>query len=171
VDLSIAFNDGAALVQWSVVLGAAAVAGVFDMATRQIPNQITLPLLVLGYSTSAALGGMIGFVDAAAASVLLGLPYVLLFALAGGGAGDAKIMAAIGAWLGVANGAVVLFAVSLTGAVLALVVLAVCLMKARAAVTCPQNPPQPARKKRIPYGVAVWAGVWVAAAGVMQWGW
>ena len=164
-----AFNDGAAVLQWSVVLGAAAVAAVTDLATRRIPNQLTVPLIVVGLLTSAALGGLIGFVDAAVAAVLLSLPYVVLFAFAGGGAGDAKIMAGLGAWLGVAHGVVVLLAVSLAGVVLALCVLAVNAIRARSAATG-SGPTVPLRQIRIPYGVAVGCGVWVAAIGGMQWG-
>ena len=35
-------------------------------------------------------------------ALLLGIPFVILFLIAGGGAGDAKMMAAIGAWVGAA---------------------------------------------------------------------
>lgn len=167
MELASAVNDGATLLQWTVALSAASLAGLFDLTTRQIPNQLTLPLLVLGYSVSAALGGLIGFADAAVGSVLLGLPYVLLFALAGGGAGDAKIMAGLGAWLGAANGAVVLFAVSLAGVALALLVLIVWVLTAGRAADSWSF----ARRKRIPYGVAVGVGAWLAAVGVMQWSW
>ncbi len=150
---------------------AATVAGISDCWTRQIPNLLTLPLIVLGYSISAMLGGLVGFVDAMAASLVLGLPYVLLFAFAGGGGGDAKIMAGLGAWLGLANGTVVLFAVSLVGAALALLFLVFCLIFERAATTVPDGAATPVRRRRIPYGVAVWGGVCLAAIGVMQCGW
>ncbi|MHC5073527.1 MAG: hypothetical protein ACYTFE_01725, partial [Planctomycetota bacterium] len=47
-----------------------------------------------------------------AASIILALPYIVLFLLAGGGAGDAKMMSAIGAWVALKQGIVVLVFVS-----------------------------------------------------------
>jgi len=49
--------------------------------------------------------------------LLLGIPYFLLFAFAGGGAGDAKIMAALGAWVGWHNGIAVVVGVSIGGGI------------------------------------------------------
>ena len=46
MELASAVNDGATLLQWTVALTAASLAGLFDLTTRQIPNQLTLPLLV-----------------------------------------------------------------------------------------------------------------------------
>ena len=57
--------------------------------------------------------------DALAACVMLALPYVVLFVFAGGGAGDAKLMGAIGTWLGLVNGVVALAAVAASGILLA----------------------------------------------------
>ena len=63
----------------------------------RIPNWLTLPLWLLGLAKAADAGRRAGFVVAAlGVSVLLALPYVALCVLAKGGAGDAKLMAAIG---------------------------------------------------------------------------
>ena len=64
--------------------------------------------------------GWDGFVSAFLAGVILALPYVVLFVFAGGGAGDAKLMAAAGAWLGLNEVPAVLIFVSLFGIVIAL---------------------------------------------------
>ena len=58
----------------------------------------------------------------------------MLFVFAGGGAGDAKMMGALGAWLGLANGVVALVAVALSGAVIGL---GYALIKGKAATTAP----------------------------------
>ena len=50
----------------------------------------------------------------------MSLPFVFLFIFSGGGAADAKLMGAIGMWLGARNGVVALAAVLLAGAVLGL---------------------------------------------------
>jgi Flp pilus assembly protein protease CpaA len=108
------------LVQWGVVSVASLVVAVLDIRTRRIPNVLTLPLLGGGLVYALGAGGIAGLGDALGACLLLALPYVLLFVFAGGGAGDAKMMGAIGAWLGLQAGVIVLVAVGATGAVLGL---------------------------------------------------
>ena len=100
--------------QWGVVIGASLVAAVVDVLQRRIPNFITLPVAV-GAVVYSLFFGNIG--DCIGAMLLLMAPYLLLFLFAGGGAGDAKMMGAIGAWLGFEAGLVVLVAVAVTGAV------------------------------------------------------
>ena len=177
------------LLQWGVVLGACMAAATMDAASRRIPNLLTLPLLVAGLVSSALFAGTAGLADALAAMVLLGLPYVLLFVFAGGGAGDAKLMGAIGAWLGLANGVVVLGSVSLCGVLLALAFahaggscLAAlasvgCLARGTAAAVFGRLSLQdvqlllpPARNTRkIPYGLAICTGAALAAGTVFLW--
>lgn len=108
------------LVRWGVVIGASLLVAVGDIKTRRIPNVLTLPLLGGGLVYALGTGGIAGLGDALGACLLLALPYVLLFALAGGGAGDAKMMGAIGAWLGLQAGVIVLVAVGATGALFGL---------------------------------------------------
>jgi len=113
------------LLQWGVLIVASLAAAVWDLIRRRIPNALTIPLFVAGLVQAAWLGGLGGFGEALAAGVLLALPFVVLYALAGGGAGDAKLMAGIGAWVGVLQGVVVLAAVALSGLLLALALAAV----------------------------------------------
>ncbi len=155
-------HEGAMVVQWGVVVVASCAAGLIDLRTRRIPNLMTFPLVLTGYAGAAFWGGLTGLVDSVAASVLLSAPYLVLFIFAGGGAGDVKIMAALGAWLGLVNGLVVLLAVAGAGAVFASTVLIGRAWK--------ESEDRPALKAiQIPYGMAVWAGVWAAAAGVLVW--
>lgn len=112
------------VVQWGVVLGASLAAAITDVRSRRIPNALTLPLVVTGLLYALLHEGFGGLGQAAAACVLVALPYMLLFVFAGGGAGDAKMMGAIGAWLGLEAGVVVLLAVAVTGAVFGLLNLA-----------------------------------------------
>jgi len=108
------------VIQWGVVIGASLVAAIIDLRTRRIPNIITGPLLAAGFLYAALNGGLEGLVGAAAACVVLALPFVLMFLFAGGGAGDAKFMGAIGAWLGIPHGVIVLLSVGAVGIVLAI---------------------------------------------------
>lgn len=107
------------VIQWGVVIGASLAAAIIDLRTRRIPNIITGPLLAAGFLYAALNGGLEGFVGAAAACALLALPFVLMFLFAGGGAGDAKFMGAIGAWLGLLHGIIVLLSVGAVGILLA----------------------------------------------------
>jgi prepilin peptidase CpaA len=112
------------VVQWGVVLGASLAAAIMDIRSRRIPNALTAPLTVMGLLYSLSHGGLGGFGQAAAATVLVALPYALLFIFAGGGAGDAKMMGGLGAWLGVPAGVVVLVTVAVTGGAMGLLNLA-----------------------------------------------
>ena len=108
------------LLQWGVVLGASLLAAVWDLSTRRIPNWLTGTVFLSGLVAAAGFRGGNGLLDALAGALLMGIPFVLLFVLGGGGAGDAKLMAALGTWLGAGNGVLVLFAVVMCGAVLSL---------------------------------------------------
>ena len=112
-------NEGLAVFQWGAVLGASLVAAISDLRTGRIPNVLTGPLFVAGLIYATWLGGLAGMADAIGACILLALPYVLMFLFAHGGAGDAKLMGAIGAWLGLTQGVVVLTCVLICGMVLA----------------------------------------------------
>ncbi len=106
--------------QWPVVIGAALVGAVCDMKTGKIPNLLTGLVLLSGLVWAVVESGLPGLADAATACLIASFPYVMLFVFAGGGAGDAKLMGAIGAWLGVINGSIVLFSVVITGVILAI---------------------------------------------------
>jgi prepilin peptidase CpaA len=81
-------------------VGIALVAVVWDIATRRIPNVLTFGAAVIGLVVHAYVGGWNGLGMAAAgwlAGVALFFP---VFALGGMGAGDVKLLGAVGAWLG-----------------------------------------------------------------------
>ena len=161
-------------VQWGVVIGASLAAAVWDILRGRIPNVLTGPLLISGLAYAALRAGLAGVADSAVACLLLSGPFVLLFAFAGGGAGDAKLMAGIGAWLGVRNGLAALASVAVSGAVLAIgfaLARAWC-RRSRAATPAGAvakdaadrlTEVRPIRRTTVPYGVAVLAGVCIAA--------
>ena len=173
--------------QWGSVIGASLAAAHIDLRSSRIPNVLTGPLLMAGLVCSAVVGGWSGLADSLLATLLLGLPYVLLYVFAGGGAGDAKLMGGIGAWLGLVQGTVVLFAVALTGVVCALLFaraqgeLALASRRVRtvfhllgASVLTRSDPrgafatlPSPSESRKMPYGVAIFAGVSYSALGML----
>jgi prepilin peptidase CpaA len=105
----------AGIFQWGIILGASLVSALTDLKDRRIPNILTLPLLAVGIIQAVWFDGFDGLKSSLLAALLLGLPYVLLFVFAGGGAGDAKLMAAVGAWLGIESGIVALVFISIFG--------------------------------------------------------
>jgi len=108
-------------VQWIGAFVIAAAACWFDVRTRRIPNRLTFPAAALGVAVATIVHGADGSV-ASAAGVLLGLGiFFPLFLLKGLGAGDVKLMAALGAWVGASVIYGVAFYTCLTGGVLALV--------------------------------------------------
>ena len=85
---------------WSLVTLVAAVAAWMDWRTRRIPNWITVPGMILGVATNTILAGWHGAkvsLEGAGLALVLLLPFVLLRGL---GAGDWKLMGALGAFLG-----------------------------------------------------------------------
>ena len=173
--------------QWGAVVCASLAAAVFDARTRRIPNLLTLGTLVAGLVWAFVACGLAGLAESLAACLFLGFPFVLLWVFGGGGAGDAKLMGGLGAWLGLANGVITLLAVLISGAVLGLMLavyrgqifrvlgnmrdVAVFLtvgMWHRA--TLSRRPQLPEiQGLPMPYGISIFCGVLIAAAGVMLW--
>ena len=98
------------------------IACIADLRTRRIPNALTLTAAVIAVVFHAATGGWAA-VASSIAGWLLGVAlFFPMFALRGMGAGDVKLLAAVGAWLGPAQVAFVALATSIAGGVLALAV-------------------------------------------------
>ena len=186
-------NESMTAMQWGVVIGASLLAVVGDVRYRRIPNALTLPLLATGLIWATSRGGVSGLTEAVGACLLLAVPYVFLFAFAGGGAGDAKLMGAIGAWLGLKQSVIVLLCVASAGVILALIkavsqrrlklILTNVLISSYTSFLCVAGGRKPnfagferqieaesCDRLDVPYGVAIAAGALVAATVVGLWG-
>jgi Flp pilus assembly protein protease CpaA len=185
--LSLASDQSNELFEWGVVIGASLVACFWDLRTKRIPNWLTLPLAALALAAATFYDGLDGLGEAAASWLVVALPFLIMFALGQGGAGDAKMMGAIGAWLGLKWGLLALVCVAITGALLAvsrvmahrerktvvgaliasIYVYVVAFSSGPAGwrlLKAPSENPSaaPTQQLTIPYGVAIFVGVCVA---------
>lgn len=103
-------------------LGVAAAAVFFDLRTRRIPNGLTFGAALAALAYAGAHAGWSGFETAAVGWAVGAAIFFPFFALGGMGAGDVKLLAALGAWLGPLNAILVAMFGSIAGGVLALVV-------------------------------------------------
>ena len=106
----------------AVVLILGGLACVCDLRTRRIPNLLTFggAALALAYSVwMSGFGGLLTSVGGWAVGCALFLP---MFVLGGMGAGDVKLAACLGAWLGPMPAVFVALYSAIAGGVMALVV-------------------------------------------------
>jgi prepilin peptidase CpaA len=85
---------------WWPTLIVVALATFTDLRSRRIPNWLVLPVLLAGIVVSGWLHGGHGIGQSFAGFGLGLLIYGILFWMGGMGAGDVKLCAAIGAWIG-----------------------------------------------------------------------
>jgi prepilin peptidase CpaA len=83
-----------------VALCLAAVAGAIDLRRHRIPNWLTVGAACAALAYHAGRGGGEGVTVAALGWLLGAAVFFLPFALGGLGAGDVKLVGALGAWLG-----------------------------------------------------------------------
>lgn len=105
---------------WWPTLVVLLVACFTDLRSRRIPNWLVLPYLPAGIAVSAWQGGWHG-VGMSLMGVLVGLlGYGVFYLMGGMGAGDVKLVAAVGAWIGPMQLLMALLVASLAGGVMAL---------------------------------------------------
>jgi prepilin peptidase CpaA len=81
-------------------VGIALVACVFDLRIRRIPNVLTFSAALAAFAASALTRGAPGAGASVMGWIVAMALWLPLYALGGMGAGDVKLIAAIGAWLG-----------------------------------------------------------------------
>ncbi len=100
----------------------AVVACICDLRTRRIPNALTFTAAAAAIVLQGMTGGAPGLV-ASVMGLLVGLAvFFPFFALGGLGAGDVKLLAALGAWLGAPTVLQVSFYSAIAGGVLGVIV-------------------------------------------------
>jgi prepilin peptidase CpaA len=153
-----------------VIAGAAAA---WDVQHGRIPNWMTYTSMMTGLALRGALEGWRALMDGLAAGLIGGAIFLIFFLVRGMGAGDVKLMTAVGVWTGLGQLPAVLIATALAGGILALGFM---VFRKRAAATLrnvgslfrfhfssgltphPEINLQNPRALRLPYGVAIAAG-------------
>jgi prepilin peptidase CpaA len=85
---------------YSVAVALVVVCAVFDLRTRRIPNALTIPAIVAGLALHALSDGAAGIGFSAKGLALGAGVFFVPYYLGGMGAGDVKLMGAVGALLG-----------------------------------------------------------------------
>lgn len=104
---------------WILLLTFGVIAGYWDFRTRRIPNWLTVPAFFVGIALNSISGGWRGSRDSlvgAGLGLVILLPFVLIRSL---GAGDWKMIGAVGAFLGPQRLLAVLFATIIITGVMA----------------------------------------------------
>ena len=158
-----------------IVIAAGVVASVIDLRSRRVPNLLTMPTAVIGVWVAAAGIGTVT-VGAALAGCLVGLIVMLpLHVLGGTGAGDVKLVAALGTLLGPMGVLGAILRMGIAGGVIALVVAvqrgrlqttlagtALVLARADGAAATIESP---GANNRFPYAPAIAIGAAMVALG------
>jgi prepilin peptidase CpaA len=100
-------------------------AAIIDMRTRRIPNWLSLAGMLLGIAIHTFYTGFSGSLESLAGLGVALVVGFLLFAIGWLGAGDAKLLAAVGAVVGLPHTLEFLFWIIMSGGLVAMVALAV----------------------------------------------
>jgi len=111
------------LVVRAVLVVIVVTAAIYDLRYRKIPNWLVLTGLVLGFGLNTFLFELTGLTNSALGMGLALLIYFPLYLLRAMGAGDAKLMAAVGSIVGWGNWLAIFVATAVIGGVLGLIVL------------------------------------------------
>ncbi|HEU4937596.1 MAG TPA: prepilin peptidase [Vicinamibacterales bacterium] len=95
---------------------------VSDLRTRRIPNVLTFSAIAGAVLYHGVIGGLNAAGWSLAGCLLGAVLFFPIFALRGMGAGDVKLLAAVGAWLGPSQVAIVALASSIAGGAIAIAV-------------------------------------------------
>ena len=151
----------------------ATVAALYDLRSHRIPNWITLPAIAFGLLLHLLLGGWWQLLSSAAAAAFCLFVFVIFYVAGGMGAGDVKLMTAMGSLFGLSMVGWLLIMTALAGGVMAL---GVAIYRGRLSSTLgnvgsilahhgtrglvphPELNLGNAQNLRLPYGIAIFAG-------------
>src|ERR1035437_3818442 len=115
--------------EWTYPAAATAcalVGSVFDVKSRRIPNFVTMPAFLFSLALHLALGGWRQLLSSLAAGLICAAVFLVFYIAGGMGAGDVKLILAVGCIAGLSHVAYLLVLTALSGGVMALVLALAC---------------------------------------------
>jgi prepilin peptidase CpaA len=107
-----------------ILLGLLILSTISDLRWKKIPNVLTFPVMVIGFVAHGVKGGASGMIYSIE-GLFLGMAFLILFYFMGMmGAGDVKLMGAVGSILGPAGIFKAFLFTAIVGGIYALIVLA-----------------------------------------------
>ena len=100
----------------------ACIGALWDVLTYRIPNAVTYPAVIVGILAHLFVEGPKGLIWGTLGALIGGGAFLLLYLLRTMGAGDVKLMAAVGAFAGPTTTVEIMLYAAIAGGVLALVV-------------------------------------------------
>ena len=92
----------------------------FDVKSRRIPNIVTVPCFLFGLVLHQVVGGWKQMLLALAAGTICGVVFLLFYVAGGMGAGDVKLIMAVGCIAGLSHIVYILTLTAIAGGVMAL---------------------------------------------------
>ena len=117
-------DDRMLIAAWIMTAIMVVVAAVIDYRRFRVPNLLTFPLCASGLVFHGIAGGLSGLQASAQGLLIGGLLLALFYVLGVMGAGDVKLLAGVGAWLGASNIFHIFLVAALAAGVQSLVVFA-----------------------------------------------
>ncbi len=96
------------------------ISSITDLTQRRIPNLLTGPTILIALLTYCFIGGLEGFLFSLRGLVFGLVVFLVPYLMGGMGAGDVKLMAAVGAVLGLGHTFIALLFIVIAGGVIAL---------------------------------------------------
>jgi prepilin peptidase CpaA len=153
--------------------GALFLAAIYDRRSHRIPNLLTYPTMLMGLAYHCFTNGLDGFLFSTGGLALgIGI-FILPYLMGGMGAGDAKLMGAVGSILGPRGVFIAFLFTGVVGGIYALLLLTIkheygkefigrCGKVLKTFIFTGQFVPIPASKKeegpKLPYGIAIALG-------------
>jgi prepilin peptidase CpaA len=100
----------------------AGIASLYDVRERRIPNRLTGPAIAFGLLLHLASGGWWGLGHSALAGLIAGGIFLIFFVAGGMGAGDVKLMTAVGCIAGTSPLGMIAVSTAIAGGIFALAV-------------------------------------------------